>query len=97
MNIWKAVGDLFPNHLFQDFLGKSFRNFRSMSGNPFRLSRFAVNPLVVAIAMPLQFATIAREESNQLRCFHIYKELLFCLNDGTKVAKKLLIAKLFYG
>ena len=56
----KSGWRLFPNQLLQDFFGKSFWNFRSMSGNPFRRPGLAVYPLIVATAMSLQFATIAR-------------------------------------
>lgn len=58
--ISKSGWGLFPNQLLQDFFGKSFWNFRSMSGNPFRRPGLAVYPLIVATAMSLQFATIAR-------------------------------------
>lgn len=60
MKSLKSGWGLFPNQLLQDFFGKSFWNFRSMSGNPFRRPGLAVYPLIVATAMSLQFATVAR-------------------------------------
>ena len=55
----KRLG-IIPQPASSRFFGKSFWNFRSMSGNPFRRPGLAVYPLIVATAMSLQFATIAR-------------------------------------